>query len=139
MAILTKALLLSLLSSVIAADDPKLPFPAQGNGDRLLTYNETSPYAQMRPKSTSVKWSSGGASDGQYISKNDDGDLVRQDIVTGNSTVFLSADQIPEDLREYWIGVGDERVLFATNATTGYRYSYTADYYIHDTDRKSVV
>jgi dipeptidyl-peptidase-4 len=133
MAILKKAVLLSLLSSVIAADDPKLPFPAQGNGDRLLSYNETTPYASLRPKSTSVKWSSGGSSDGQYISKNDNGDLVRQDIVTGNSTVFLSADQIPEDLREYWIGTGDEHVLFATNATTVYRHSYNADYYIHDT------
>ncbi|KAK3190562.1 dipeptidylpeptidase [Lecanicillium sp. MT-2017a] len=130
---LKTTVLLSLLCGVFAAD-PKLPFPAEGNGDRLLSYNETTPYARMRPRSTSVKWSSAGDVDGQYITTNDKGDLVRQDIVTGNSTVFLPVDQIPEDMREYWIGSGDKHILFATNATKLYRHSYNADYFIHDTE-----
>ncbi|TQV93634.1 dipeptidyl-peptidase IV [Cordyceps javanica] len=121
---------LTAASSVYAV---QLPFPATSSGDRLLTYNETTPSPRLRPKTTQVKWIGAGDKDGQYISSSRDGDLVRQDIATGNSTIFVKKSQIPDDMNEYWISADDHTVLFAVNATQEYRSSSLADYTILDT------
>lgn len=111
----------------------QLPFPARSSGHRLLTYNETTPSPRLRPKTTQIKWTSAGGKDGQYISSDSNGDLVRQDIVTGNSTVFIKKSQIPSDMSDYWISADGRAVLFAVNATQEYRSSFLADYTILDT------
>jgi dipeptidyl-peptidase-4 len=128
-----KSLLLTgcLASLALAIEPPRNPWQSTGNGERLLSYNETTPSARLRPSSTSVRWASSGE-DGEYITSNDNGDLVFVDIASGDSSVFLSADALPEGTYDYWIGAGEERVLVAANYTKQYRYSYFADYYIID-------
>ncbi|KFH44294.1 dipeptidyl peptidase-like protein [Hapsidospora chrysogenum ATCC 11550] len=130
----TALLLLSAVSLGSAAVKPaRKPVSPTGGGDRLLTFNETSPSAAYAPKSVAVDWSSAG-SDGQYITTDADGALVLEDIVTGKTTTFVPADQLPDDLREYWISPDATRVLIAANATKQYRYSYFADYFVLDVE-----
>lgn len=125
-------LALSLGASLVAAiEPPRNPWQPTGNGSRLLAYNETTPSATIRPSSISVRWATSG-DDGEYITSNADGDLVLVDIATGDEEVFLSADQLPADTYEFWIGAGEERVLVASNYTKQYRYSYFSDYFIVD-------
>ncbi|KAK5996817.1 Dipeptidyl peptidase 4 [Cladobotryum mycophilum] len=126
------AALLSLLSSLaLAIDHPRQPHQPTGNGHRLLQYNQTTPQATIRPSAISVQWTSAGH-DGEYIHKNDDGDLILEDIVSGKTHVFLPSDQLPSDLRDYWIGSDRNTILLATNATKQYRHSYFSNYFILD-------
>lgn len=127
-------LLSSWLTVGLAITPPRHPHQPTGNGDKLLSYNETTPSAKLRPSTFSVDWLSGGA-DGDYITRAKNGDLVRENIATGNSSVYLPKDKIPKDMREYWIGPGGKRVLFSSNATSQYRHSYFSDYYILNTDK----
>ncbi|KAF4122262.1 dipeptidyl-peptidase 4 [Geosmithia morbida] len=103
--------------------------PTIGGGDRLLSFNETTPRPSFSPKSVSVSWSSAGV-DGQFIRTDSDGALVLEDIVTGDSETFVPADQLPKGLREYWISTDSKHVLASANATSQYRHSYLADYYV---------
>ncbi|KAJ6785467.1 hypothetical protein PWT90_01177 [Aphanocladium album] len=125
--------LAAALAAAFSIEAAQLPFPATSSGERLLTYNETTPSPRLRPKSTQVTWISASGKDGQYISSNDAGDLVRTDIATGNSTVFLKKSQLPEDMDDYLISADDRTVLFTVNATQEYRSSSLADYTILDT------
>ncbi|OAA53331.1 extracellular dipeptidyl-peptidase Dpp4 [Cordyceps fumosorosea ARSEF 2679] len=120
------------LTAAAQINATQLPFPATSTGDRLVTYNETTPYARLAPRRTAVTWTPAAGKDGQYVSKNSNGDLVRQDIVTGNSTVLLRKSQIPSD-GAYKISADERTVLFASNSTPEYRYSVLADYTIVDT------
>lgn len=127
------AALLCAASLASAIDPPRKPEQPIGGGDRLLTFNETSPRATISPKSRSVKWTSAGG-DGRYISANDAGDLVLEDIVTGDSDTFVAGDKLPEDLHEYTISADAKHLLVAANYTKQYRYSYFADYFILDVE-----
>ncbi|KAM5345946.1 hypothetical protein ACJ41O_011807 [Fusarium nematophilum] len=127
------AALLAVLQLTLAIDPPRKPYQPVGNGKRLLTFNETSPSAKIRPSVLSVDWSSAGG-DGNYIVQSPDGALVLQDIVTGEKKTFVPADQLPEDLHEYWISGDATQVLLATNYTKQYRYTYFADYFILDVE-----
>lgn len=122
----------SWLAIALAITPPRHPHQPTGKGDRLLTYNETTPSAKLRPDSFSVRWLSGGA-DGDYITREKNGDLIRENIATGNSSVYLPNDKIPKDMREYWIGPDGKTVLFSSNATSQYRHSYFSDYFILNT------
>ena len=55
-----------------------------------------------------------------------------ENFVTGESETFVAAEDIPSDTHGYWIRSDLEKVLFATNYTKQYRYSYFADYSILD-------
>ncbi|KAF5004829.1 hypothetical protein FDECE_8673 [Fusarium decemcellulare] len=127
------ALLAIIPLGLAAIDPPRQPYQPVGSGDRLLTFNETSPSAKLRPSTLSVDWSSAGG-DGNYIVLSDAGDLVLEDIVTGESKKFVAASELPEDLHEYWISSDATRVLIASNYTKQYRYSYFADYFILDVE-----
>ncbi|KPM44158.1 putative dipeptidyl peptidase 4 [Neonectria ditissima] len=127
------ALLASLPSLVSAIEPPRQPYQSVGNGDRLLIFNETSPSATIRPATVSVAWSSAGQ-DGLYITSNSAGDLVLTNIVSGSTDTWVTADQLPEDLEEYWISADATRMLIAANSTKQYRYSYFADYFILDVE-----
>ena len=110
------ATLLAFAPLGLAVDPPRQPHQPTGEGDRLLTFNETSPSAKLRPSSLSVDWSSAGG-DGNYIVLSDDGDLVLEDIVSEKTTKFVTADKLPKDLHEYWISGDAKKVLAASNYT----------------------
>ena len=129
---LKKTALLSLFSGVIARGDQQLPFPATGNGDRILAYNESTPYAQMAHNTTALQWTWGGESDGHYFEQSKTGDIIRTDAVTGDSTVFVANSLLSDEVRDYWFNAGDKAILYATNSTKLWRYSYNADYYVVD-------
>jgi dipeptidyl-peptidase-4 len=129
----SKAALLPLLSAVAAIEPPRGTSQPTGNGERLLTFNETTPGVTIRPGSTSVAWASSG-SDGQYITSNGDGDLVLTNIADGATETFLTGDKLPEDTYEYWISSDEERVLVATNYTKQYRHSYFSNYVVVDVE-----
>lgn len=128
-----KAAMLSVATLCAAIEPPRNSYQPVGNGDRLLTFNETIPAVTIRPRSVSVSWSSAG-DDGQYITTNDDGDLVLEDIVTGDTETFITGDKLPSDLREYWISPDTTKILISSNATSQYRYTYFADYSILDVE-----
>lgn len=126
------AALLALLSSLaLAIEPPRLPRQPTGNGNRLLTYNETVVSRKIRASSKSVRWVSTGA-DGQYITSNDNNDLVLGNIVTNDAKIFVPAKQLPGDMQEYWIRHDQRALLIASNATKQYRHSYSSDYFILD-------
>lgn len=116
-----------------AIDPPRPPHQPTGSGDRLVTY-EDAMGGSFAPRSQSVSWISGNGEDGQYISLDPDSGLVIESIVSGDTEIFVPADSIPEDFHEYWIRPDLEKVLFATNYTKQYRYSYFANYEILDVE-----
>ncbi|RYO82367.1 hypothetical protein DL766_004753 [Monosporascus sp. MC13-8B] len=122
-----------LLGVATAIEPPRQPQRPTGNGTKILTWNETMVTGGFGARSVSVSWLSGGE-DGQYIYSGDDGSLVLENFITGDSDTFVAADNIPEDMHEYWIRSDLQKVLFATNYTKQYRYSYTADYSVLDVE-----
>ncbi|CAH0039498.1 unnamed protein product [Clonostachys rhizophaga] len=125
------ALLLSTVANAI--DPPRNPWQPVGGGERLLQFNQTVPSRAIAAKSTSVSWSAAG-SDGQFITSNSNGDLVLEDIVSGNTETFVTADKLPSDTYETWISDDTTRVLVASNYTKQYRHSYFADYFVLDVE-----
>ncbi|CAI4212075.1 unnamed protein product [Parascedosporium putredinis] len=127
--------LLCLASGIGAIEPPRGTHQPVGGGNRLLTFNETTPSATIRPRSSSVRWvKSEGGSDGKYITSSAAGDLIFVDIETGTNSTFVSAGNLPKNIREYWISDGFDRILIAVNSTQVYRHSYLADYLILDVD-----
>lgn len=124
-------LLALALGSVIAIDVPRQSRQPLGNGTRLLTFNDTIPSARLRSNTTSIDWFAGGE-DGIGVTLSDEGDLVLQDFITGNTSILVPASAVPSDYWEYFIQPSLERVLFSTNYTKQYRHSYFADYVIYD-------
>lgn len=124
-------LLVTLLGLGSAIDVPRRPQQPLGNGSQLLVLNETIPSARLRSNTTSIDWFAGGE-DGVGVTLSDDGDLVLLNFITGNSSVLVPESAIPSDYWEYFIQPSLEHVLFSTNYTKQYRYSYFADYIIYD-------
>jgi dipeptidyl-peptidase-4 len=120
-----------LLQVAVAIEPPREPHQPTGNGDRILTWNETMVDGGFGASSISVSWVSGDE-DGQYIYQADDGALILENFVTGENETFVAAGSIPEDTHDYFIRGDLQRVLFATNYTPQYRHSYFADYFILD-------
>ena len=120
-----------------AIDPPRQAHQPVGGGARLLTFNQTSPRATLRPSSVSVNWAAAGG-DGQYITSNAAGDLVLVDIVTGSNKTFVAADRLPENVADYWISSNASRLLIAANSTKQYRHSYFADYFIFDVNSSKI-
>ncbi|KAI1099437.1 dipeptidyl peptidase IV N-terminal region-domain-containing protein [Jackrogersella minutella] len=121
----------SLLHPAVAIEPARQPHQPTGNGEKILTWNETMVSEEFGANSISVSWLSGGE-DGQYISAADSGALILENFVTGENSTFVAADLIPEDVVEYWIHPDLTKVLFATNYTKQYRHSYFADYSVLD-------
>ncbi|CAJ2505761.1 Uu.00g131550.m01.CDS01 [Anthostomella pinea] len=123
----------ALLQAVTAIEPARQPHQPTGNGDKILTWNETMISKAFGASSVSVSWLSGGE-DGQYIYAADDGALILENFITGENSTFVSADMIPSGMVEYWLRSDLSKVLFATNYTKQYRHSYFADYSILDVD-----
>ncbi|KAI2628512.1 dipeptidyl peptidase IV N-terminal region-domain-containing protein [Hypoxylon sp. NC1633] len=121
----------ALLHLAIAIEPARQPHQPTGNGDKILTWNETMVRNQFGSSSRSVSWLSGGE-DGQYIYAGSDGALILENFITGESSTFVAANLIPEGVVDYWLRPDFAKVLFATNYTKQYRHSYFADYSILD-------
>ncbi|KAI5923472.1 dipeptidyl peptidase IV N-terminal region-domain-containing protein [Camillea tinctor] len=115
----------------LAIEPPRQPHQPTGNGEKILTWNETMVSNPFGASSISVNWLSGGE-DGQYIYAGNDGALVLENFITGESSTFVAADLIPADTYDYWIRPDLAKVLFATNYTKQYRHSYFSDYSVLD-------
>jgi len=120
------------LPLISAITPPRFPHQPLGNGTKRLTYNITtdSP-GQLAPQTRSFSWVGTGA-DGDYIYTGSSGDFLFENVATGQSTTFLSADKIPKDYWDYFISPDASHVLWAVNYTKQYRHSYFADYLIQD-------
>lgn len=129
----TAAWSLLLLPLVQAIEPARFPRQPVGNGTTPFTFNDTVPSSRYVSSLASISWVAGDV-DGQYITENDDGALVFENIATGDSQVLVDADAIPEDYWEYWTSPEADRVLWATNYTKQYRYSYFADYLVQDVE-----
>lgn len=129
---LSLALLAVGFSFVHAIDPPRFPHQPLGNGTKRLTYNITTDApGALVPSSRTLNWVSTGK-DGDYIYTADDGSFVFENIATGESTTFLSAEKIPTNYWDYFISPNASRVLWAVNYTKQYRHSYFADYLVQD-------
>lgn len=126
-----------LLGVAAAIEPPRQPHQPEGNGTKILTWNETMVTGGFGASSVSVSWLTGGE-DGQYIYQGDDGSLILENFITGESETFVSADDIPSDTYDYWIRNDLQKVLFSTNYTKQYRHSYFADYSVLDIESKSL-
>ncbi|KAK0110829.1 diacylglycerol pyrophosphate phosphatase, variant 2 [Cadophora gregata f. sp. sojae] len=90
---------------------------------------------------TSLQWTSQGE-DGTYVDTTSTGDLVLANIVTGNSSTFVTASELGaavQDYYDYSIQPSGDHVLFIANYTELYRYTFTADYYIYNVKDKTTV
>ncbi|KAF2645307.1 dipeptidyl-peptidase-like protein IV [Massarina eburnea CBS 473.64] len=132
--------LLAVVIPFVNAIDP-LRFPHQplGNGTKRLSYNVTtdSP-GSLSSSSRTLNWVSNTGKDGDYIYTGSDGSFLFENIATGESSTFLSADKIPSDYWDYTISPDASRVLWAVNYTKQYRHSYFADYLVQDVDSGEV-
>jgi dipeptidyl aminopeptidase/acylaminoacyl peptidase len=97
-----------------------------------LTYNVTtgSP-GELSVSRRSVTWVKSD-SDGDFITTDEDGSFIFENVVSGNRTTFLAADKIPADYWDYWISSDQSKILWAVNYTKQYRHSYFADYLVQD-------
>ncbi|KAF3924917.1 Seprase [Orbilia brochopaga] len=128
---LSAAVVLSLGLLAAAVDPPRKPRQPVGSGSKILTYNETVARPSFSVQRTSIDWFAGGE-DGTGLRLSKAGDIVLENFITGNSSVFLPAKLIPKDYTDYWIRPDLKRVLFAVNHTKQYRHSYFANYLILD-------
>jgi len=116
---------------VSAIEPARTPNQPRGNGNKLLTYNNTVASPIFSSSTTSYTWLQ-SETDGDYITQGDDGSFVFGNIISDNKTTFLSADKIPADYWDYWISTDYTKVLWAVNYTKLYRYTYLADYLVQD-------
>ncbi|KAJ4368428.1 Dipeptidyl peptidase 4 [Neocucurbitaria cava] len=126
------AILAAALPLIAAIDPPRLPHQPLGNGTKRLTYNITtdSP-GPLTPETRAFSWVGTGA-DGDYIYTASSGDFIFENVATGESTTFISADRVPEDYWDFFISPDASHVLWAVNYTKQYRHSYFADYLIQN-------
>lgn len=123
-------IVVSAFSGTSSAQIDRPPHQPIGGGDRLITWND-SQSGRFSAGSRSVSWIS-GTQDGSYIYLDSSAGLVIEDIVSGHTDVFVPSEALPPSFREYWIRPDLQKILFATNDTKQYRYSYFADYHILD-------
>ena len=121
-----------LVALAAAIEPPRFPHQPTGNGSKLLTYNITTgnPGA-LAVSTTSVTWVKSGQ-DGDFITNDEDGSFVFENVASGNKTTFLSAGKIPAGYFDYEISPDQSKVLWAVNYTKQYRHSYFADYLVQN-------
>lgn len=126
------AIVAAVLPLIGAITPPRVPHQPLGNGTKRLTYNITtdSP-GQLTPGTRSFSWVGTGA-DGDYIYTNGSGAFFFENVATGKTSTFLSADKVPKDYHDYSISPDASHVLWSVNYTKQYRHSYFADYLIQD-------
>lgn len=120
------------LPLIQAIEPPRVPHQPLGNGTKRLNYNITtdSP-GQLTPQTRAFSWVSTGK-DGDYIYTGTSGDFLFENVATGESSIFISADKVPEDYHDFFISPDATHILWAVNYTKQYRHSYFADYLIQE-------
>ncbi|KAK1876674.1 Dipeptidyl peptidase 4 [Dissostichus eleginoides] len=82
----------------------------------------------LKPKSASLEW----ISDHEYLSKSG-GSVFLQDVLTGQSSVFLSQDKFDEtDAYDYQMSADLKYVAFMSNHSKIWRHSFLASYSLYD-------
>lgn len=107
--LLTAACLVVFTTAQI--DPPRKPRQPLGGGSEKLTFNNTVSNPGFRSQSTSISWIS-VEDDGIGVVLDDDGNLSLENFVTGNSSILVSADKLPEDYQEYWVRSDLAKVMF---------------------------
>lgn len=126
------AVLAAALPLIQAIDPPRVPHQPLGNGTKRLTYNITTDApGQLSPQTRAFSWV-GNGKDGDYIYTGASGDFLFENVATGESSTFISADKVPDDYWDFFISPDATHVLWAVNYTKQYRHSYFADYLIQD-------
>ncbi|KAH9882223.1 hypothetical protein J1614_001395 [Plenodomus biglobosus] len=126
------AVLAATLPLIQAIVPPRVPHQPLGNGTKRLTYNITTDTpGQLTPQTRAFSWV-GNGKDGDYIYTGASGDFLFENVATGESSTFISADKVPEDYWDFFISPDATHVLWAVNYTKQYRHSYFADYLIQD-------
>ncbi|KAK7914911.1 hypothetical protein PG985_012614 [Apiospora marii] len=128
----------AIFGATLAIEPPRQPHQPLGNGDKLITFNETVVSPAFRASSQSIDWLSGGE-DGQFIYQDDSGALILENFITGENSTFVAADAIPEGVRDYTIRSDLKKVLFSTNYKKQYRHSFFADYSVLDVESGDIV
>lgn len=126
------AILAAVLPLIHAIDPPRVPHQPLGNGTKRLNYNITTEApGLLTPSARSFSWV-GTGNDGDYIYTSASGDFLFENVATGESKTFISADKVPEDYWDYSISPDASHVLWSVNYTKQYRYSYFADFLIQN-------
>ncbi|KAF8466362.1 dipeptidyl peptidase IV N-terminal region-domain-containing protein [Kalaharituber pfeilii] len=116
------------------------PAPPPQTGKKLISFTDAFT-TQLAPKRSSYVWVDGDTpdEDGLYIvTDSASNSLVFSNVATNESRVFLKLDEVKDTegkVLDYWdfeIQASRKHVLFSANYTKGYRYSFKADYYVHD-------
>lgn len=89
----------AIFGATLAIQPPRQPHQPLGNGDKLITFNETVVSPEFRATSQSIDWLSGGE-DGQFIYQDDSGALILENFITGESSTFVAADAIPKGVSD---------------------------------------
>lgn len=123
----------SLLQYATAIKPARQPQQPTGNGEKLLTFNDTVIEPVFTVDTLSIEWISGDE-DGLAVILSDAGAITLENYATGESSTLVPADQVPSDYQEYWIRGDLEKVMFSTDYVKQYRYSYFANYVIFDVE-----
>lgn len=89
----------------------------------------------LKPKSASLEW----ISDHEYLSKSG-GSVFLQDVLTGQSSVFLSQDKFDEkDADDYQLSADRKYVAFMSNHSKMWRHSFLASYSLYDRELEKYI
>lgn len=83
-----------LLNTVGAIKPPRQPYPPTGEGDKLLTFNETVVAPTLSADSLSLEWVSGDE-DGLVVYLSDSGSLVLENFITQENATLVPAEDVP--------------------------------------------
>lgn len=117
------AVIAAALPLIQAIEPPRQPHQPLGspNSSLRLNYNTTTDApGQLSASTRAFSWISTGA-DGDYIYTGADGSFLFENVATGDSSTFLSADKVPADYWDFFISGDASHVLWAVNYTKEYR------------------
>ena len=117
------AVIAAALPLIHAIEPPRFPHQPLGSSKSTtrLNYNITTDAPGLLTASTrAFSWVSTGA-DGDYIYTGTDGSFLFENVATGESSTFLSADKVPADYWDYFISGDASHVIWAVNYTKQYR------------------
>ncbi|KAI5794266.1 dipeptidyl peptidase IV N-terminal region-domain-containing protein [Peziza echinospora] len=138
--------LLLLLGIGLIAPTAAAPPQHKRAGEKLISYADafSSDFGVQRTSYTWVVTDEG--EDGFYLVDDDENNsLIFANVATGEEKVFAHLGNVKGDNGEalqffnYEIQPNRNHILFATNYTKGYRYSFNASYYVHDIEAGTTV
>jgi Dipeptidyl peptidase IV (DPP IV) N-terminal region len=109
--------------------------PLQYLGHLLQLANGFSrPSADLYAKSYKFNWIK-DQEDGLFVQNTKDG-LVAQNIFTGKKDKIMNKEDVFPNAEGYSLNADKSKVLWASNKTEVYRYSFKANYFIQDSSTK---